>query len=127
MRSASTFRTITIVCLALYWASATAADDACYVSRCLEKVNECYGEVATEGAEAAAGNLACQALQNRCRNECRTSGIKAQLYIQGRWVTGPYAYIIRQHEDELTSDGSFGHATGRFTGPYTIVMKWPSA
>jgi hypothetical protein len=50
---------------------------------------------------------------------------QAKVNVAGSWRNGHYR--LGQSGDNVTSDGDFGHATGRFTGPYTFTMSWASA
>jgi hypothetical protein len=50
---------------------------------------------------------------------------QAKVNVSGSWRGGHYT--LTQHGDIVISEGDFGHAYGRFTGPYTFTMTWASA
>jgi hypothetical protein len=50
---------------------------------------------------------------------------QAKVNVSGSWRGGHYT--LTQKGDIVTSEGDFGHANGRFTGPYTFTMIWASA
>jgi|ERR1017187_959523 tetratricopeptide (TPR) repeat protein len=50
---------------------------------------------------------------------------QAKVNVSGSWRGGHNT--LTQKGDIVTSEGDFGHANGRFTGPYTFTMIWASA
>lgn len=52
----------------------------------------------------------------------------ARIHVDGDWNDqGKSKYTLAQHGDAVTSSGSYGSATGKFVGPYTFTMSWPTA
>lgn len=47
--------------------------------------------------------------------------------LNGAWQSGDSIYHVTQVGDTLKSQGAYGPATGAFTGPFNIVMKWATA
>lgn len=52
----------------------------------------------------------------------------ARIHVDGEWSDlGNSHYSLDQQGDTLTSSGSYGAATGKFTGPYTLTLSWSTA
>lgn len=55
-------------------------------------------------------------------------GQTAKINVSGHWQSaGKYFYTLTQKGDQITSEGSFGHGDGHFTGSATFIMNWASA